>query len=146
MTELNLFFPMRPLSVNSYYYNLPRGGRGISAEGKQHTALMKIKMHPQRKEIKEFIKLNFSSYIVKYYNFVPRSTYFTLKGEINIKGQDVDNINKVQIDTIFRYMGVNDTKIIDLIVMKRPTDKEAHFTFKIIGLSKEETLWQLENI
>lgn len=119
MIEINI--PMKPVSVNSFYYATRKVK---TAESRQWEACFLEFLEDYRKglaEIAEDFQENggvFRIYITCYY---PHFIFYNQSKTISSKTIDVDNVLKPICDMIFREgLAINDKYIVECVSRKRP--------------------------
>lgn len=128
-TSLHFTFKTKPLSVNHAF--IFRGRFKIpTKEHKEYKEFIKSEILKNKESVR-FFKNNSNPMApinVKINFFLSR--HLTKKKEISLKGNDLDNLNKITIDAIFDTLEINDAYICDLHVTKSQSNTD-YFTVSI---------------
>ena len=102
--------PMKPISVNEAYRNIPGSGRVKTGEYKRFkTDLIQALNNAYNPD--EFIKKFHSkahALMTELIIFVPKKKYYTAGGDINNHKGDCSNYRKCTQDVIFDWLGIDD--------------------------------------
>ena len=126
---LSFTFKTKPLSVNHAF--IFRGRFKIpTKEHKSYKEFIGFEIFKNKESVR-FFKNNTNPVApinVKIDFFLSR--HLTKKKEISLKGNDLDNLNKLTIDAIFESIDINDAYICDLHVTKNHSETD-YFTVSI---------------
>jgi Holliday junction resolvase RusA-like endonuclease len=139
---IRLVVPSIPPSSNNAYFNLPKGGRTLSASGKKYKNETKTYLASRyMSELKNFTSNEpYLVYIRMYFSELTNATYGKPKGAENrYKRLDVSNRVKLLEDVIKDVTGVDDSNTLVLVVEKRPTDGEEKTEVFIWNTDREES-------
>lgn len=137
---IHFVIPGLPPSSNHAYFNLPRGGRALTAEGKKYKN--ETKVYLTQKYTKELLKFHNNSPYLVYLRFhlaqIENASWGKPKGaESRYKKIDASNRAKLLEDVLKDVSGVDDSNTLTLILEKRP----------LTGQLEERTevfIWELE--
>lgn len=128
---LSFTFQTKPLSVNNAF--IFRGRFKIhTKEHKSYKEFIGLEIFKNKESVR-FFKNNtdpVSPINVKIDFFLSR--HLTKKKEISLKGNDLDNLNKITIDAIFEAIDINDAYICDLHVTKN----QSHIDYFTVSISR----------
>ena len=139
---ISLEVPGLPPSSNHAYFNLPRGGRVLSTEGKKFKNETKTYLAQKyQAELKKFVpNTPYLVYMRFHFSTLQNATWGKAKGaESRYKKTDASNRAKLLEDVLKDVSGVDDSNTMILILEKRlARDKEKTEIF-VWDLDREES-------
>lgn len=156
MRELSILLEnIQPLSANAALRAVSRGGRVwiISSDAKRKNEInFNRELGKFKSELMEF-KSEFDEYLnhihASFYFYIPSDfgskRFYTRKGKkvkISSRSGDLDNFLKSTIDSIFKYIGINDSYITRIECEKIPSNKNE---FSIVAQLSIKNLLTLSN-
>lgn len=113
------YLPLRPYSVNAYYYATKKVKTPAAREWETQVAYY-LQDHKPLIDMADLHKSRGGTFYVNLCFKYPKHILYNKAGEISSKAMDLSNVEKPLIDQIFgAYMGVNDKYIMDLRSSKR---------------------------
>ena len=123
--ELKLEFNIKPLSLNHAFLNMRGRGRVKSPAYREFEAEILRQLHPKRNIMKawayEVATLDFPC-IVRSLE-VSLENMFTKKGQVNLRGGDIDGMIKCAQDIVFKQLKIDFKGIEDAQVVMGMEDK-----------------------
>ena len=106
-------------SVNAMYLNRRSGGKRLSPDAQEFKADLLLKL--SNSSLKKNLLINENRGYILHIVYVLQKKSFLRR--------DLDNLNKATIDSIFNYLGINDSRLIELHTYKKGSDTNEEFDF-----------------
>jgi len=145
--ELRLIFPLKPLSVNAAYKNVPKKGRVKTGEYKRFATDLNKYLEEYNSYRDDFVSYFKSKSKYLYLEtvltvFVPREFFLKAEGGLSTRKGDCGNYRKVIHDIITKWLGIDDKYSVDERNIQFPTE---YTEWEIVFTMHAKDLRHLDN-
>lgn len=122
---ISIFFDQKAIGFNNYQRSARNGRRYTTKEGKAFCAQMHNRLNNCREELdfilSKYDEKNHMFEISIYYYY---TKFYTKRGTVSKTCMDCDAPNKIVIDQVFNYIGVNDALLASVSSKKLPGKRD----------------------
>ena len=123
--EFRVVVPMKPISANRMYRNF-RGRTIISKEGRDYKEAFLAYLIKKRIESQIFVsQFNSDTHVIEVELNVYLKEFFTKAGKVNLRAIDLDNCQKINLDIVFRFLNIDDARVVKITSQKMLSDSDA---------------------
>ena len=123
--EFRIVVPMKPISANRMYRNF-RGRTIISKEGRDYKEAFLAYLIKKRIESQIFVsQFNSDTHVIEVELNVYLKEFFTKAGKVNLRAIDLDNCQKINLDIVFRFLDIDDARVVKITSQKMLSDSDA---------------------